>query len=180
MEAPGGEDSKMRQRSGASRDPSGGSAHAHAEPVVFAHEQHRELQVLVNHEACGIQRAESSAVIDARVAEAHDDDRTPALVRAEPRSALQRERESERAREVRGDGAGLRDDPELTAAEDLVPSAARALLCGCDERERNVTNGVDAGDRAGALYLERATPIVHQAGIGRARETTEDDVRLVP
>ena len=68
---------------------------------------------------------------------------TPSL-RARP----MRERHADRARQVRGDGGGLRDDGELAAAEHLVPAAGDRLVGGGGHAEQHVADRVDALDLA--------------------------------
>ena len=111
-------------------DPALRRRHADPEPVVLADEEDRERLPSVGEVRRGVERGLRGRVVQRGVAERAHDDRVlrPGGGDAELPRALDRERDPDGARQVRGDRRGLRDDREVVVAEDLVPAARDRLL----------------------------------------------------
>jgi hypothetical protein len=136
-------------------DPAGRRAHADAQAVVLAHDQQRERQALVRAVPGGVERAHRGGVVDRGIAQAGHHDRVggPAAGGAQPGGAALREGEPDRARQMRGDRGGLRDDVKVGAAEHLVPPARDRLGSRRDQPEQHVAHAVPGRGGVGGTHL---------------------------
>ena len=131
--------------------------------------------------AGGVEGADGRRVVDRGVAEAGDHDGVlgPRGRDADPRRAVQREREADRPGQVRGDRRGLGDDVQGGVAEDLVPPAGDRLVAGGGQPEQHVADRVVAGDLAGPRAVEAARAVVQQRRVGRPQRHRDGRVALV-
>ena len=170
-------------RTGAERrlDPPRRRADADPEPVVLADEEERERQALVGQVRGAVQARLRGGVVDRGVAEAADDDRVrgPGRRDAELPRPLDRERDADGARQVRGDRRRLRDDGERVVAEHLVPAPRDRLLPRGRDAPHDVRHPVPARLRR-PREVEGARAVVEERRVGRPQRERDRRVRLVP
>src|ERR1700716_3661090 len=90
------------------------------------------------------------------------------------------ERNSDRARKVRRDGRGLRNDVQVMASEHLVPPTRDWFLDGRHQAEQHVAQRVSTADLGGAGQEETAGAIVQQRRIGGTKRGRDRSVALMP
>jgi hypothetical protein len=131
---------ELRQLREAALDPVRRCRHRDADPVVLADQQQRERLAAAARIARRLEAGEGGGVVDGCIAERAAHDRVGGKRRGESESlrASVREGEPDRARKLRRNRAGLRHDPELAAAPDLVPSLCDRILARCTDREQRV------------------------------------------
>ena len=131
---------QVRHRAERGLDPAVGRRHADAGAVVLAHEQQRHRQAHAHRVARRVDRGECRGVVGACVAEGADDHRVLGQADADPDAlgAGKAEREAHRLRQVAGDRARLRRDPQRAAAPHLVPSLGDRVLARGDDPEQRV------------------------------------------
>ena len=93
--------------------------------------------------------------------------------------ACEAEGEAHRLRQMAGDRARLRRDPQRTAAPHLVAALADRILARGDHAKQGVEDGRAAGVLARARQHEAAGPIVEEGGIVDAQACPDDRVVLV-
>ena len=160
--------------------PALGRADADPDPVVLADEEHGAGEVLVVAEGGGVEGRARGGVVGRGVAEgAHRDRvvRDRALL-AQRLEAVDEEGRADGLGEVRGDGRGLRWDPQGRRAEDLVAAARDGLVCGGDHAQEHVEQGVVPGT-CQATHEEGPGPVVEEGGVGRAQGSGDGRVALV-
>ena len=172
---------QLRPRAQRQLDPALRRRDADAEAVVLAEKEQRQRQALVHGVRRAVQPRLRRRVIERRVTEAADDDgvRRPGTLDAELLRPLDRERDPDRARQVRRDRRGLRDDRELVVAEDLVPAARDRLVAGRGDAAEDVGHAVPPGLRR-AREVERAGAVVEERRVGAAEREGDAGVALVP
>ncbi len=128
-----------------------------------------------------VQRGLRGRVVQRGVAEAADGDRVvrPRALDAELAGAVDRDRHSDRSRQVRGDRRRLRDHGQVVVAEHLVAAAGDRLVDRGRDAEHHVGNAV-AAHLPGAGEVERARAVVEQRRVGGAERERDDGVALVP
>ena len=128
-----------------------------------------------------VQTRERRRVVERRVAEAADDDRVrrPRALDAELLRALDRERDAERAGEMRGDRRGLWDHSQLRVPEDLVPAAGDRFVVRGGDAAEDVGHAV-APVLRGPREVEGAGAIVEERRVGGAERERDAGVALVP
>ena len=150
---------------------------ADPEPVVLAHEQDRQrVAAAYAHDAAVLSAACAVAWFTRGVAErCRRRSRRPARRQATPSSgrALDRERDPDGARQVRGDRGGLRDDREVGVAEHLVAAARDRLVVGGRHAEQHVPDAVPAGLRR-PREVEAARAVVEQRRVGRPERQRDE------
>ncbi len=166
------------------RDPAGRRRHRDAQTVVLADEHERHRQALRHAVADRVQRADRGRVVQRRVAEAAHRDRVvgPARRHGKPARATDRERDTDRARQVRGDRRRLRDDRERRVAPHLVPSARSRVGHRGDRPEQDRAQHVldRAAGQQRAHQEEPAGAVVQQRRVGGAQRLGDQRVGLVP
>ena len=95
--------------------------------------------------------------------------------RRRARGAVDRERDADRTRQVRGDGRGLRDDRQIVTAEHLVTAAGDRFARCRDHAGEDVA---DTG-KTGAAEVEAAAAVVQQRRVGRPQCHRHGGVALV-
>ena len=154
-----------------------------ADAVVLAHEQQRQRQALGGAVARGVQRSDCGGVVQRGVAERADGDRVvgPPGRDVQPLGARDRERHPDRARQVRGDGRGLRDHGQLGVAPHLVPPARGHVRGAGEHAEQNCPHRLvqAAAGEQGAGEEEAAGTVVQQGRVGGAQRRRDERVRLV-
>jgi hypothetical protein len=172
---------QLRPRAQRRLDPAVRRADADADAVVLAHPEERQRQPLMREVRGAVQPGLCRRMVDGRVAEAADDDRAllPLAVDADSLRTFERERDADRARQVRGDRRRLRDDRELVIAEDLVPAAGDRLVPRRGDALQDVGNTVAAELRC-AREVERTRAVVQQRRVGRLERERDGGIRLVP
>ena len=118
--------------------------------------------------AAALKRACRRRVVDRGVAEARDDQRVlrPRRLPAQRLRESQGEAEPDRARQVRGDRRGLRDDVQLGVAEHLVPAARDRVGGRAGQAPERLADRVDAPVQVRAGGVERPRAVVQQRGVG--------------
>ena len=92
---------------------------------------------------------------------------------------LDGQRSAERLGQVRGDGRGLRQDPEWLGTPDLVASARGGIILARGKRERRIHDRIHAGQLAEALGHERARAVMQEGRIGMPSQSRDHRVALV-
>ncbi len=112
-----------RQRRGRGRDPPPGAGYGDADAVVLADEDDRDGTPDTLRPAGRVDRGQGGRVVERRIAERTHHDRVLGEVvqQSQTLGAGDREGGPDRLRRMRGDRGGLRGDPQLAAAPDLVP-----------------------------------------------------------
>ena len=161
-------------------DPAGGTRDADPEAIVLTEEQERERETLERTVASGVEGRLCARVVHGGVAERAEDDRVarPWARHPEASSSIDRKRDSHTPRKVRGDRRGHRNDRELVAAEDLVPSTGDRLCGRGDDPEHDVPDTVDTGLRS-AREIERTRPVVQKRRVIDSKRERDSSVRLV-
>ena len=152
------------------------------EAVVLADDQQRERQALVGAVPGGVERAHRGGVVHRGVTQAGHHDRVggPAAGGAQPGGAAQREGEPDRARQMGGDGRGLRDDVQVGVADHLVPPAGDRLGRRRDQPEQHVAHTVPGRAGAGGAHqVERPGPVVQQRRVIPPQRRRDRRVALV-
>ncbi len=163
-------------------DPALRRAHADADAVVLAHQQQRHRQALESAVQCRVDRAGRGGVVGRGVAETahHHGVRGPGRRHPELGRPAQRERQSDRAWQVRGDGRGLRDDGQFGITENLVPPGGNRLVGRGDDAQQHVAQRVLARHLQPAAHVETAGAVVQQRRIRRPQRGGDRGVGLVP
>ncbi len=163
------------------RDPALRRRHADAEAVVLAHEEQRQRLPSVGEMRRRVERGLRGRVVERRVSERADDHgvgrpgaRDPELARP-----LDRERDTHRAGEVRGNRRGLRDHGEVVMPEHLVAAAGDRLVGRGGHPEEDVPHPVPPClPRPREVEATRA--VVEKRRVGRPQRERDERVRLVP
>ena len=164
------------------RDPAGRRPHADAQAVVLADQQQRHRQPLIGAVSGRVERSGGARVVDRRVAEAagHDGVLRPGRGRSQLGRAGQREGQADRARQVRRDGGGLRDDVQGRVAEHLVPAARDRFGGRGHQAEQHMPDAV--GRRAGLTgpdQVESPGAVMQQRRVGQPQGRGHARVALV-
>jgi hypothetical protein len=131
---------QVRHRAERGLDPAVGCRHADPRAVVLAHEQQRHRQAHAHRVARRVDRGQCRGVVGACIAEGADDHRVLGQVDADSDAlgAGEAECEAHRLRQVTGDRARLRRDPQGSAAPDLVAALGDRVLARGDDPEQRV------------------------------------------
>jgi hypothetical protein len=172
---------QVRHRAERALDPAVGCRHADAGAIVLAHEQQRHRQAHAHGKSRGIDGRECRGVVGARVAEGADDHRVLGKVDADPDAlgAGEAEGEAHRLRQMAGDRARLRRNPQRSAAPHLVASLGDRVLARGDDAEQRVEHGGASRVLARASQDEAPRPVMEECRVVDAELRADDGVVLV-
>ncbi len=163
-------------------DPAGRRRHRDAQPVVLADEQDRDRQAAERGVQGGVDRADRGRVVRGGVAERAHHHGVGGIARIDPHPAgpVQRHRQPDRPRQVRGDRGRLRDDVQLPVPEHLVPPARDRLVGQSHQSLQHIPDAGRTRQLRRPGQIERPRPVVQQGRVGQSEFRRHQCVGLVP
>ncbi len=162
-------------------DPVRGRGHADTEPIVFADEQHRHRDALVRGMYRGVDRADRGGVIGRCVPESTQHHRIsrPRRPDAQAVRSVEGKGQAHCARQMGGDGGGLRYHRCRRTAENLVPPTRHRFCGGRDHTQQHIADRIQTGHLPGPPHEECPRAVVQQRRIGTAQCLCQYDIALV-
>ncbi len=162
-------------------DPARGCLHRDAEPIVFAHEQHRRGQFLVGRPGGRIERRLRAGVVGRRIAERAD--RDAVIGNRQPMTdapcLLDGHRGAERLRQMRCDRRGLRQHPQRFGSPHLVAAAGGRIVLAGREAQRRIEHRIHPRQLAEALGHEAARAVVQECRVRMASQPRHHRIALM-